>query len=301
MRLYLAALFAICFALPVQARDIYVNNLVGDDHYNGLSETHRAGLVGPVATINKALRIVAKGDRIVLANTGQPYRESLSLSAGHQSGLPHLPLVIFGNNAILDGTAPVPPGAWHHVAVDVYRFRPRRLAHPQLYLGPKPAARVVFDPAAGEAPELKPLEWMLRDGHIYFRVEPSKLPRDYELRCAALQPGITLYYVRHVIIRDLVVQGFQLDGVNVFDGASHVALLGLTCRGNGRGGVSIGGSSRATVQSCLIGDNGAAQVRTEGFCLAELIDTTLVPNTAPAIVHEGGRLLIDGQPWQMTE
>lgn len=298
MRLYLAILVVLAFALPAGARDIYVNNLVGDDHYNGLAETHRGGFAGPVATINQALRIVGKGDRIVLANTGQPYRESLSLSAGHQSGLPHLPLVIFGNNAILDGTAPVTPDAWQHFAGDVYRFRPERLTHQQLYLGPKPARRVAFDPAAGEVPELKPLEWMLRDGHIYFRVEPGKLPRDYELRYAALQTGITLYHVRHVIIRDLVVQGFQLDGVNVFDGAGHVALLGLTCRGNGRSGVSIGGSSRATVQSCLVGDNGAAQVRAEGFCIAELIDTTLVPNTAPAIAHEGGRLLIDGRPYE---
>ena len=49
--------------------------------------------------------------------------------------------------------------------------------------------------------------------------------------------GITLYKVRDVAIGDLTVQGFQLDGINAFDGAFDIQLSGVTCRGNGRSGI----------------------------------------------------------------
>ncbi len=295
MRLF-AATFALCLACatPALARDIYVSNVRGDDHFNGCSETIAGGGAGPVRTIARALRIVEKGDRIVLAKTEVPYRESISLSTGRHSGYEHMPLVIYGNGAILDGTLPVPPVAWQHVEGDLFRFRPRRLTYQQLYLGGKPAVRRRVEPSVPELPQLAPLEWMLLDGHIYFRCESGRLPEDYELRFAGRQTGITLYHVRNVVIRDLVVQGFQLDGVNAHDGVNRAVLAGLTCRGNGRSGISVGGSSRVLVQNCLIGDNGEAQFRIEGFSLAELEATDLIANTAPALEVEGGQLLIDG-------
>ena len=39
-----------------------------------------------------------------------------------------------------------------------------------------------------------------------------------------MQVGVTLYEVRHVIVRDLVIQGFQLDGVNAHDGVRETTL-----------------------------------------------------------------------------
>jgi hypothetical protein len=71
--------------------------------------------------------------------------------------------------------------------------------------------------------------------------------------------------------------------------------VNVTSRGNGRSGISIGGSSRAVIEKCVIGDNGEAQIRTEGFCLAEVIDSDIVDNTAPAFAVTGGRLYRDGQ------
>lgn len=284
------------FTASAAARDIYVSNTTGDDRYDGLSETFLGGRTGPVRTINKALRIVDKGDRIVLAKTDIPYYESLSLSAANHCGLESSPLVIFGNNAILDGTVEISPRAWEVVSENVYRFRPERLNYQQLYHGPRPAVQRHVDESSGKLPELEPLEWMLHEGYIYFCVEPERLPEDYPLRYAGLQTGITLYHVRNVVIRDLVVQGFQLDGVNAHDGVNRTSLVGLTCRGNGRSGISIGGSSRTVVNSCLVGDNGVAQVRVEGYTIADLVNTQIVDNTAPAIDHQGGRLFINGQP-----
>jgi len=94
-------------------------------------------------------------------------------------------------------------------------------------------------------------------------------------------------------VRDLVVQGFQLDGVNAHDGVQGATLAGLNCRGNGRSGISIGGASRVRIESCLVGNNGAAQVRTEGACHAQLVGCDLLDNTAPKIVRDGGKVVVN--------
>ena len=116
-----------------------------------------------------------------------------------------------------------------------------------------------------------------------FRVTPD----DYRLSHTALTVGLTLYEVRHVVISDLIIQGFQLDGVNAHDGVYQASLMGLTCRGNGRSGISIGGASRVKIDGCLVGNNGEAQVRTEGFSRTEIIATELLDSTAPGLVKDG--------------
>jgi hypothetical protein len=143
-------------------------------------------------------------------------------------------------------------------------------------------------------PELSAGQWCLSLGHIYFCVEPGQLPQAYHPSYAALQTGITLYQVRKVLITDLIVQGFQLDGVNAFDSVFGAGLQGMTLRGNGRSGVSIGGASRVEIDQCLIGDNGAAQIRSEGFAKTKVTESEVLSNTAPAYVIQGGTLTVDG-------
>ncbi len=87
-----------------------------------------------------------------------------------------------------------------------------------------------------------------------------------------------------------MIQGFQLDGVNAHDGVRETTLSALNCRGNGRSGISVGGASRVRIDACLVGNNGTAQVRTEGFSHTQLIGCDLLDNTAPRIVREGGRV-----------
>ena len=89
---------------------------------------------------------------------------------------------------------------------------------------------------SGQLPELEPLQWCLFERHVYFRAESNALPRNYDLAHTVLPVGITIYEARHVEVRDLIVQGFQLDGVNAHDGAVDTSLVGLVCRGNGRSG-----------------------------------------------------------------
>lgn len=276
-------------------RDIYVNNLGGDDTFSGRQSESMADLSGPVRSIAKALRLAQQGDRIVLENTGQAYRESVSLVGSRHSGYSFQRFVIAGNGAILDGSAPVPAEAWEHYQGLVYRFRPPQLAHQQLFLNEKPIARVAVSGSAGEPPELEPLQWCLHGGYIYFRVEKMKLPEDYPLTYTHKQVGITLFHVRHVSIIDLTVQGFQLDGINAYNSAREVYIGRVTCRGNARSGIAIGGASLVEIEDCLIGDNGRAQLLSLPWSETHVRNCELLSNTAPAVVDQGGRVYIDGK------
>jgi hypothetical protein len=295
-------LFAFALLLLVSdtgiGRDIYVDNIAGDDRRDGSSgrSTGRSG--GPVRSLRRALELAEGSDRVVLSDTGEPYRESVTLQAGKHTGIATRPFTIIGNGATLDGSAPVPSDAWNHVEGNVFRFRAPRTNFQILFLDGKPLVRHTVDREAG-FPELQPLEWCLFDRHVYFCAEKDKLPRQYELSHTSLPVGITLYEARNIVISDLVVQGFQLDGLNAHDSVFDATFVGLTCRGNGRSGISVGGASRVKIIACLVGNNGAAQVRTEGFSHTEILNCDLIESAnAPAVDRDGGLVSVnsDGVP-----
>lgn len=279
-------------AASSSARDIYVDNVAGNDLFNGAA-AQASGNTGPCRTIARALRSANKGDRIILANTGEPYRESITLQAGVHSGSIDQPFQIVGNGAILEGAAPMPRRGWEHVDDNIFRFSPPRKSYQMLFLSGVPAEHVRATPSDYQLPELKPLQWCLFERHIYFRAEPGKLPQDYDVSYSALPVGITMYEVRQVVIRDLIVQGFQLDGINAHDGVFGASFIGVTCRGNARSGISVGGASRVRLDGCVVGNNGAAQLRTEGYSHTRVINSHLLDNTAPPVVRKGGTVHVE--------
>ncbi|MBN2296510.1 MAG: right-handed parallel beta-helix repeat-containing protein [Pirellulales bacterium] len=277
------------------ARNVYVDNVGGDDGATGEYVDSTAERSGPVKTLAKALRLAARGDRIVLKKNQQPYREPISLSSGRHSGSPTMPFMIVGNGAIIDGTTTVPERLWEHFKDDVYRFRPSRLRYQQLLLDGKPLIKVPASPAANNPPKLKLLEWCLFHGHIYFAAEKSKRPEDYKLTYSKEQTGITLAHISHVKIIDLTVQGFGIDGINAATDAQDVILARVTSRGNGRSGISVGGASSVTIEQCLVGDNGNAQLQTFDNSQTRIYDSQFLPKSAPAWIDRGGRVYIDGE------
>lgn len=284
LRVFLPALLAVLIGEAAVARDIFVDNQRGDDVRDGSSVS------GPCKTIGKALRVARKGDRIIVENTGEPYRESITIQSGNHSGLSGQAFQLIGNGAMLSGLSEVHPDLWEHVKGDIFRFRPPKMRHQLLYLDGKPVTRVEATDRA--LPKLEPLQCCLHEGYVYFRTAARQQPRDYQLEHTALPVGITVYEARNVVIRDFIVQGFQLDGINAHDGAMGAALMGLVCRGNGRSGISVGGASRVKIVDCVIGDNGVAQVRTEGYCKAELVQCEVIDNTAPGVVRDGGEVIV---------
>ena len=278
------------------ARDIHVNNLAGDDRADGKASQTVAGVSGPVRSIAKALRLAEAGDRIVLANTGRAYHESLSLTGSRHGGSPVSPFVIEGNGAVLEGATDVPAGAWQHHRPDVFYFQPAGLGYQQLFLQGRPAIRRPTTHADVSLPPLEPLEWCFARGKIFFRVENGRLPDDYDLGYCQLRTGITLYHVRDVIIKDLFVQGFQFDGIAASDGVRGARIEGVTCRGNGRSGISVSGASTVEITGCVLGANGDSQLRSEDFGQTFVRESELFADTAPAITALGGRVRLDGQP-----
>ncbi len=267
------------------ARDIYVNNTLGDDRKDGLAARHISETTGPVRTIARALAICQKGDRIVLAKTDRPYRESLSLSAARHSGYPGRPFVIEGNGAVLEGAEPVPKAAWRHWQGSVFRFRPVRLDGHMLFLDQRPAPRR-FVKSEEQLRQLPPRHWAVWGAWVYFSVEPRRLPFQYPLTYSVRPAGITLYQVRHVVIQNLTIQGFRLDGVHVADRVTDCALGGLLCRGNGRSGVYVGGASQVVLAKSLLGSNGRAQLMLRGYARVRLADCELIPAPhAPAVLR----------------
>ena len=279
-----------------QAADIYVDNVGGDDTLDGTSPERPAGFIGPTRTIAKALRVAGPGDHIHLRRNPEPYRESVTLFGLRNSGLnAQYPLIIQGNGSTLDGSAPIDRQVWNHVKGDLYRFAPSRLTYQQLFMNGRPVSRKDGNSRVTAIPELDAKQWFLSESWIYFRTEPDHLPADYELRCAQLPVGISLYQVHDVAILDLVLQGFQQDGIKVHDVTHNVLLGRLNCRGNGRSGVAVANASEADLSECVIGDNGNAQLLLEGESDTHVSSCEIFENSAPRFVRHGGRLTVDGE------
>ncbi len=287
-------------ATSAVARDLFVDNVVGEDANSGLRADAGSG-DGPVRTLDRALRLVRRGDRIVLANTSEPYREMISLCDVEQRGYPDLPLVIQGNGATLDGTVTAAEGAWKNENDNIFSIRPRRLTYQQLFRDGQPLRRARAANYAGATLPLEPLEWALLTDRIAFRVEAGRLPEQYGLRHAGLQTGITLYNTEYVRIEDLIIQGFQQDGINAHELVRGCELVRVECRANGRSGISVGGVSRVTLIDCNCYDNGRAQLRVEGQgrLTARGCDFDKEGKDVPWLELRGGRAVVDGVEYGM--
>ncbi len=281
----IATVLVLAAGASASARDIFVNNLIGDDRRGGSAAEVAGAGSGPCRSIAKALRIATPGDRIVVANTGVPYREGISVQGPRHSGMDRFPTTISGNGATLDGTLSLSGAHWEFAGEKMFRTRPIHKSFQQLFLDGSLLVRK--QPAVGQFPELAAREWCLFEGWIYFGVDTGRLPDDYELSCCGEQVGITLYNVHDVIIEDFKLRGFWLDGVNAHDNVSRADLIRVTSQANGRSGFSVGGSSRVRIDTCTAGGNGQAQVRVEGFCQVQMLDNTLDAASAPAMVREG--------------
>ena len=278
----------LCLANSTHARVIYVNNTMGDDRYRGESPDLNSTGDGPCRTIRRALQLAHNGDFINIAKTGKVYREEITLQGERNSGNKKNAFTILGNGATLEGTAPVAIMQWKHYRANTFFFKAPTSGFQQLFYKNLPLERREIQ-SKHSLPNLKPLQWCMKNGNIYFCTEPAKAPSQYRLRVAKHRVGITLYKVTNVKITGLTIQGYQLDGVNAHDGVYQCQIDQVISRGNGRSGFSIGGSSQVTLQKCLAGSNGTAQLRTEGWSTVKLEQSELSGDFAPSISQEKGK------------
>lgn len=105
--------------LLTAAPTLYVDNLKGNDANDGSREK-------PLASIERACKLVQTGGRIEVTNTGTPYSlpydgpgkpRGLRLLRG---GTAEQPLVVEGNGAVISGLAVIPAEAWKREAEGIY-------------------------------------------------------------------------------------------------------------------------------------------------------------------------------------
>jgi hypothetical protein len=243
---------------------IYVNNVLGQDGYDGSAVRPLNERQGPVATLSRALQLARAGDVIELAVTDRAYT-GLYVDRPGLGGTPRHPIVVEGKGAVIRGLKEVPHDAWILVAEGVYRLTTWRKAYYQLFCNGQPARRVEPRfPKDGKIPILAPLQWTALGGDIYFRVEDQKYIGDYRLEIPGEEFGISLYEVRHLVLRNLVVEGFRLDGVHVFGNSEGVTLENVTSRFHGRSGLAVGGASAVQATGCTFQGNYFADLYSYG-------------------------------------
>lgn len=293
MRTVYGLVVFLSLAASASARDVYVDNAAGDDRAMGRYPSNVAQLEGPVRTIAKALRLAQFGDRIILAKNDEPYRESVSLIGERHSGYDTIPFTIEGNGATLDGSWPVPPDAWRFVRGELFAFQPPRLGYQMLFLDGRPMVRKPATSLNWAVPYLEPMEWTFAAGEIYVSMMPREIPHTANLSYAALPTAFMLLYVHDVRINNLIVQGFQTDGINAHDCVRNARFNGVTARGNGRSGITVSGGSRVQLDGCTLGDNGVTQLLCEAYSVTYVDDSDLIANTGPGYTIDHARLFIN--------
>lgn len=268
-------LIAGLIAGAASAGEIFVDNLAGDDLFDGRAPQPSGGVSGPVKTIARGIALIRGADSLIIANHGIPYPEPIVLAGQRFSGNPSAPFVIVGNGAVLDGSLPVPPASWVKVGDGLWRVKPWRKGTYQLILDDRPVPETTCPPHATKPPEIPVCQWAAFGGAIYYRSGPDQSPSELPFRFAALDMGISLYAIRHARIVDLKLQHFRVDGINAHDQCRGVEFTNVICTGNGRAGIAVGGSSIVTARGCDFAGNRGPSVLFDEQGVADLKESVV--------------------------
>jgi hypothetical protein len=289
-RLIYMNILALLAAPAASAAVIYVDNVNGSDGNDGLAPETQTVTTGPVRTLRRGTQLAQPGDTLFLRNTGTPYYEMLALSGGKHSGVSARPFRVEGNGSVLCGLRQIPKEGWNAAGPGLwqvsltrkgyYRFFRDGVAWPEFH---PPTASFSLD----EIPEG---HWTSRRGQVYFRVPLQQPPMESAWTYAAEDQGVSLVDVRQVVIVDLRVVGFRVDGINVDNACRHVTLERVASEHHGRAGLAVGGSSRVRLVNSRIVENGrysvlvteAAEVEIEASDLGGVAPTVAESAASPS-------------------
>jgi hypothetical protein len=269
----LAALLAVCST--ASARNVYVNNLAGSDRFDGLSEVRDSGLVGPVRSLQRALLVANFGDTIVIANTGTPYNESLHLTGARHSGNEDVPFRVLGNGATLTGRWTVPPDCWKAEGTNIWSFEPPKKGYYQLFRDDQSVEQFGVLRDRYSVAGLKVGQYAVFQGRVFYRTGKGEDPRLMNFMMPQMTTGISLYGVRNVIVQDINVEHFRIDGLNAHDLCRNVLIRKVSSAQNSRSGMTVAGSSRVVLRNCEVKGNGANSLRIQERGEADVQDCKL--------------------------
>lgn len=266
----LTIVLLLTFAGMAEARTIYVDSRVGNNAYDGTSAEPINAWVGPVRTLRRAQELVCPGDSLLLVDNGTPYYGSLTLFGPKFSGSPTRPFRLIGGGAVISGSKPIHPDSWVELGNNLWRITPRRKGWYQLVDEGAALPRVELSPEPGTLPTVPVDSWGAAGGAIYYRSRVDDDPRWHEFELAEEGTGLTLHDVHDVVISDLTLRHFRIDGINAHDRCENVQLVNVVCQENGRAGLAIGGTCNLTLTDCRL--TGNAQY---SLLLTELGEATL--------------------------
>ncbi len=269
---------------PALAEVIYVDNFIGDDAYDGKTATPITRGSGPVRTIARGLQLLQLGQTLNIANRGQPYYQSLELTGGRLSGTPHGAIIVEGNGAELNGSFPIPKTAWRKVEKQLWKFTPLRKGFYFLIRDDKPLPETRVPPGSITRPEIPIGHWAAWKGSVYLKTNTLEIPTDMDLWCNVRSVGVTFYDVHDVIVRNLKVKRFRIDGINAHDRAKNIVLENVTSEENGRAGLTVAGTSIVTLRKPVIKNNGRYSVYITEKAGVQIDDETQV-QPAPTIAE----------------
>ena len=270
--------------LTVSAKTIFVNNVGGSDRFDGTAPTRDSGRVGPVRTLHCAVRLANFGDTIVIANEGQPYYESLTLTGRRHSGNETVPFRIIGNGATLSGLWSVPIENWRQHDDDVWSFEPIHKGHYLLLRDGRQLERVDVGSSFEQPVGLPKGKFTVYRGRVFYKPGRGEDIRNHSFDLAQRTTGVSLYGVRNVVIRDLNVEHFRVDGLNAHSLCRDVLVSNLTSTRNGRSGLTVAGSSSIVFRRCTVRENLVNSLRIMERGQADVQDSEL--DVEPSLIRE---------------
>lgn len=241
------------------AREIFVDNLIGSDNFDGLLNRPVDSGSGPVRTLHRAMQIARFGDVVTLTRTGTVYFDSLALTGIRNSGTPQYPFKINGNGATLSGQRLVNPQGWRKAGPDLWKLTLTRKGFYRLLRDGQPLPETRHE-GINPLASLAEGSWTAWEGSIYFHAD-GEPPATETFSYSADQTGLSLYQVSNVYITDLTLRDFRFDGIHAQNMCEGVTLKNVNCTNNGRAGLAVSGSSHVEIDGGNLADNGRFQVR----------------------------------------
>ncbi len=255
------------------AGDIYVDNLVGNDMFDGLLVQPTDQGSGPVRTLRRAMHLAGFGDRIVLTRAGGLYYDSLSLTGMRHSGTSERPFTIIGNGATLSGARAVPQEGWRRAGPDLWKLTLTRKGFYRLMRDGLSLPELQHEAGANPLEALAAGQWTAWRGDVYFRAE-GDAPTTQSFAYAAEQTGLSLYQVEHVRIVGLTLRDFRFDGLRAQNMCRGVTLENVNCLNNGRAGIAVSGTSQIEMLGGSLAENGRHSLLVSNPATANLREVT---------------------------
>lgn len=255
------------------ASDIYVDNLIGNDMFDGMLVQPTDQGSGPVRTLHRAMHLAGFGDRIVLTRTGGVYYDSLSLTGIRHSGTSERPFTIIGNGATLSGARSVPPEGWRRSGPDLWKLTLTRKGFYRLMRDGRSLPELQPEANVNPLETLAAGQWTAWRGDVYFRAEGDP-PTTQSFAYSADQTGLSLYQVEHVRIVGLTLRDFRFDGLRAQNMCRDVTLEDVNCVNNGRAGIAVSGSSRIEMVGGSLAENGRHSLLVSNPAAANLQNVT---------------------------